>query len=150
MMMMDESSSTNKNALETKSIQATSVVGGNGNDVSNEKDADKAYTEENKVGSNNIKDNNSIAVQIRKNFNETAFFLPQLETNPLGEVEIKFTLPDALTQWKFMALAHTKDMRVAKITENITASKDLMVFPNMPRFLREDDEIVLARLKLAI
>jgi hypothetical protein len=143
MVMMDESSSTNKNALETKSIQATSVVGGIGKDVSNRKDADKAYTEENKVGSNNIKDNNSIAVQIRKNFNETAFFLPQLETNPLGEVEIKFTLPDALTQWKFMALAHTKDMRVAKITENITASKDLMVFPNMPRFLREDDEIVL-------
>lgn len=82
-------------------------------------------------------------VQIRKNFQETAFFMPQLVTNTQGEIEIQFTLPDALTQWKLMALAHTKDMRIAQLTRQITSSKDIMLFPNMPRFLREDDEIFL-------
>lgn len=80
-------------------------------------------------------------VQIRKNFNETAFFYPDLKTDKLGNISLKFTSPESLTRWKFMALAHTKDLRVAQITENIITQKELMVSPNIPRFFREGDTI---------
>lgn len=89
--------------------------------------------------------NTDAPLQIRKNFNETAFFLPQLRTNESGEVIIEFTMPEALTKWHFMALAHTKSME-SGILENtdIITQKELMVFPNMPRFLREGDKITLS------
>ncbi|MEZ4938010.1 MAG: alpha-2-macroglobulin family protein [Crocinitomicaceae bacterium] len=80
-------------------------------------------------------------VQIRKNFNETAFFYPNLYTESDGTVKIKFTMPDALTKWKFLALAHTKDLKIGTIQKEIVTQKDLMVFPNDPRFFREMDTI---------
>jgi hypothetical protein len=80
-------------------------------------------------------------VQIRSNFNETAFFYPNLYTESDGTVKIKFTMPDALTKWKFMALAHTKDLKIGTIQEEVVTQKDLMVFPNDPRFFREMDTI---------
>lgn len=80
-------------------------------------------------------------VQIRKNFNETAFFFPRLYTEKDGTVKIKFTMPDALTKWKFLALAHTKDLKIGTIQEEVLTQKDLMVFPNDPRFFREMDTI---------
>ena len=82
--------------------------------------------------------------QIRKNLNETAFFYPQLSTNEKGEVVIKFTMPEALTRWKFMGLAHTQDLKTGQIGKDVVTQKDLMVFPNMPRFLREGDQMKLA------
>ncbi len=87
-----------------------------------------------------IKSNND-AVQIRKNFNETAFFLPDLKTNEDGDIEFSFTMPEALTKWKFQALAHTKDLAFGYSTKEIVTQKDLMVQPNAPRFLREGDKI---------
>jgi len=79
--------------------------------------------------------------QIRKNFNETAFFFPDLHTNENGEIEFSFTMPEALTRWKFQALAHTKDLGFGYSSKEIVTQKDLMVQPNPPRFLREGDKI---------
>ena len=85
------------------------------------------------------------AIQVRSNFNETAFFMPQLHTNEKGEVIIEFTIPESLTKWHFKALAHTKMMQSGILEkEDIVTQKDLMIFPNMPRFLREGDKITLA------
>lgn len=83
-------------------------------------------------------------VQIRKNFNETAFFFPQLYTDSTGIIEFSFTMPETLTRWKFMALAHTKDLAFGYSTKEIITQKQLMVQPNIPRFLREGDRIELS------
>lgn len=80
-------------------------------------------------------------IKTRKNFNETAFFFPQLETNENGEVLIKFTIPEALTKWKMMGLAHTKDLKYGQITKELVTQKELMVVPNAPRFFRENDKM---------
>ena len=78
-------------------------------------------------------------IKARSNFRETAFFLPHLQTEKDGTIVISFKLPDALTKWKFMTLAHTKDLKFALDIKEIIAQKDLMVIPNPPRFFREDD-----------
>jgi hypothetical protein len=80
-------------------------------------------------------------IQIRKNFNETAFFLPALKTNENGDIEFSFTMPEALTKWKFQALVHTKDIAFGYSSKEIVTQKQLMVQPNPPRFLREGDKI---------
>ncbi len=80
-------------------------------------------------------------VQIRTNFNETAFFYPHLYTNKNGELQIKFSAPDALTSWKFLGLAHTKDLKIGTIEKEAITQKKLMVIPNPPRFFRENDTI---------
>ena len=81
-------------------------------------------------------------VKARTNFNETAFFFPQLVTNDKGEVVLKFTMPEALTRWRLTAFAHTADMRTGSLEKTTVTQKDLMVMPNAPRFLREGDRIV--------
>ncbi|MFA5974315.1 MAG: alpha-2-macroglobulin family protein [Lentimicrobiaceae bacterium] len=78
-------------------------------------------------------------IQIRKNFNETAFFFPQLATNETGEIVIKFKAPEALTRWKMMGLAYTKDLKYGQVEKTLVTQKDLMIFTNAPRFLREGD-----------
>ena len=81
------------------------------------------------------------AVQIRKNFNETAFFFPDLKTDSSGAIEFSFTIPEALTKWKFQALAHTKEGALGYSSKEIVTQKQLMVQPNAPRFLREGDKM---------
>jgi len=83
-------------------------------------------------------------VKARKNFAETAFFYPHLQTNSKGEIIIKFTIPEALTKWKFMGLAHTKDLKTGMITKETVTQKDLMVYPNAPRFFRENDKMTFS------
>ncbi len=80
-------------------------------------------------------------IQIRKNFNETVFFFPDLKTNEHGDIEFSFTMPEALTKWKFQALAHTKDLAFGYSSKEIITQKQLMVQPNAPRFLREGDKM---------
>ena len=79
-------------------------------------------------------------VQIRENLNETAFFYPALESDNQGNVAINFTLPESVTTWKFMGLAHDKEMRNGMLVDEAVAQKTVMVQPNMPRFLREGDK----------
>ncbi|MEO8961232.1 MAG: alpha-2-macroglobulin family protein [Ginsengibacter sp.] len=85
--------------------------------------------------------NHQSQIQIRKNFNETAFFFPELRTDKDGNIEFSFTMPEALTQWKLMTLAHTKDLASGYAEKTVITQKDLMVQPNVPRFVREGDKM---------
>ena len=82
-------------------------------------------------------------VQVRENLNETAFFYPALESDNNGNVAIRFTLPESVTTWKFMGLAHDKEMRNGMLVDEAVAQKTVMVQPNMPRFLREGDKATI-------
>lgn len=84
------------------------------------------------------------SVAPRTNLAETAFFFPQLTTDDDGTVRISFTMPEALTQWKFMAFAHDKQLRSGSLHDQVVTSKDLMVEPNPPRFVREGDQLEFA------
>jgi hypothetical protein len=99
----------------------------------------KIVPEENNLNNTGDKD-----VQIRKNFNETAFFLPNLQTDSAGNISFGCTMPEALTKWKFMAFAHTKDLAFGYSSNTLVTQKQLMVQPNAPRFLREGDKIELS------
>lgn len=76
---------------------------------------------------------------LRTNFAETAFFYPQLRTNELGEVSFSFTLPESLTRWNFRGYAHTKGMLMGTLDGEAVASKEFMLTPNLPRFVRVGD-----------
>jgi uncharacterized protein YfaS (alpha-2-macroglobulin family) len=95
---------------------------------------------ESKKPSNSPKEDVS-DVKVRTNLNETVFFKPELKTDSEGNVIINFTMNEALTRWKFLLFAHTKDLSSATSIKKVITQKDLMVQPNPPRFLRENDEI---------
>ncbi len=80
-------------------------------------------------------------VQARKNLNETAFFFPHLLADKNGVVTLEFKMPEALTEWRFLGFAHTKNLESGSITATVVTQKDLMVQPNPPRFMREGDEL---------
>ncbi|WP_144281076.1 alpha-2-macroglobulin family protein [Chryseobacterium echinoideorum] len=82
-------------------------------------------------------------ISVRQNLNETAFFYPDLKTDSEGNVNFEFTSPEALTKWKLMFLAHTKDARAATLEKEVITQKEFSVTPNYPRFLREGDELNL-------
>lgn len=84
------------------------------------------------------------AIQPRKNFNETAFFFPALHTDPSGNISFSFTAPESVTTWKWLLLAHSKDLAFASGEQKMITQKQLMVQPNLPRFLREGDKISLS------
>lgn len=83
-------------------------------------------------------------VQVRENLNETAFFYPQLTTNANGGVAIKFTLPESLTTWQMLGFAHTCDLHYGNIQAEAVAKKDVMIQPNVPRFIREGDKATIS------
>ena len=83
-------------------------------------------------------------VQLRENLNETAFFYPALYTDSTGNISLKFTLPESVTTWRLMGLAHDKDMNNGQIEATAVASKKVMVQPNMPRFVRVGDRASIA------
>ena len=83
-------------------------------------------------------------VQMRENLQETAFFMPQLVCDTTGRVTMKFTLPESLTTWRFLGVAHTQDMMFGQMEDEAVARKDVMIQPNMPRFLRQDDRAVIS------
>ena len=94
--------------------------------------------------SKNENGNDNINTGIRKNFNETAFFFPQLYADTSGRYNFSFIMPEALTQWKWMSVAHTKDLAFGSYSTNIITQKTLMVQPNAPRFMREGDNMELS------
>ncbi|MGL5275364.1 alpha-2-macroglobulin family protein [Myroides sp.] len=95
------------------------------------------------VGSESKAETNNVT-PVRKNLRETAFFYPTLKTDENGDVKFEFTMPEALTKWKFMAVAHTKNLEQAYAEKSIVTQKELMVIPNLPRFLREGDKLTLS------
>ena len=86
----------------------------------------------------------STLVPIRKDFRETAFFYPQLSENDSGIYSFSFTMPDVLTEWKLNAFAHTKDLKFGQTIHTLVTKKELMLFPNMPRFFRQGDSLVIS------
>lgn len=111
-------------------------------DAKMEEDNSRANSRPNDVrpGKEKIEPDNS-TVSVRKNFNETAFFFPNLQTDKEGNIGFSFTMPEALTQWRLQLLAHTTDARFNYATRKIVTQKQLMVFPNAPRFLRQGDNL---------
>ncbi len=92
----------------------------------------------------NTRNGQSPEVQVRKNFNETAFFYPNLVTDANGEVLISFTVPESLTRWNFLGFAHTKDLQMGTINDQMVTQNELMVMPNLPRYFRENDKITIS------
>lgn len=84
------------------------------------------------------------SVQLRENMQETAFFYPALQADKNGEVILKFTLPESLTTWRFMSVAHTTDIHAGTLSGETVAQKDVMLQPNMPRFIRMGDKAQLS------
>jgi len=84
------------------------------------------------------------ALQVRTNFNETAFFYPSLVTDSSGNLYLSFTMPESLTRWKLMGLAHTRSLDFGQFEKELVTRKELMVFPNWPRFFRQSDTVVLS------
>ena len=83
-------------------------------------------------------------VQLRTSLNETAFFYPQLTTDAEGRVAIKFTLPESLTTWQLLGFAHTRDLCYGDIQAQTVAKKEVMIQPNVPRFVREGDKATIS------
>ena len=81
---------------------------------------------------------------LRTNLAETAFFYPQLRTNEQGEVSFSFTMPESLTRWNFRGYAHTKGMLMGTLDGETTTSKEFMLTPNLPRFVRVGDKTSIA------
>jgi len=88
-------------------------------------------------------ESNEQNIKVRSNFAETAFFYPQLKTDKNGEIAIKFTIPETLTRWKFIGLAHTKDLNTNTITQEIVSQKPFSLSANTPRFVMFGDELTL-------
>ncbi|MEW4925111.1 MG2 domain-containing protein [Algibacter sp. 2305UL17-15] len=117
--------------------------------INNDKALNSISKEEAKKLLDSLNDSENIEpnfgnIKIRKNLQETAFFFPQLKTDPEGNISFNFTTPEALTQWKLQLLAHTKTLESATKTLTTVTQKELMVIPNAPRFLREGDKITIS------
>ena len=81
-------------------------------------------------------------LQVRRDFRETAFFYPSIVTDSTGSLILQFTAPESLTKWKLMGLAHSKNLEYGLVEKEVFTRKDLMVFPNAPRFVRQGDTVV--------
>ena len=83
-------------------------------------------------------------VVVRENFSETAFFMPTLRTDNDGTATMTFTLPESVTTWRLLTLAYDKEANYAQHDTTVVAQKEVMVQPNMPRFVRSGDQSVIA------
>ncbi len=92
-------------------------------------------------GSQDQKPEEPVEPTLRENFNETAFFFPQLRTNNDGSATFSFTMPDALTRWRLMLLAYTKDRKTGSKDYTFTSSKPVMIMADMPRYMYDNDEL---------
>ncbi len=118
---------------ETDMVSHALVGQVGGISVNTDEKPEKSKTDSNKEKLSDVK--------VRTNLNETVFFMPDLKTDKDGNIIVKFTMNEALTRWKFLLFAHTKDLATVSSTKEVVTQKDLMVMPNPPRFLRENDEI---------
>ncbi|MGH2642721.1 MAG: alpha-2-macroglobulin family protein, partial [Chitinophagaceae bacterium] len=120
-------------------VRAPSMLTKQKNENLSEKRLASGITED--TTANNPVQNELQNISVRKNFNETAFFLPQLHTDDSGNVIFSFIMPDALTKWKLTMFAHTKDLRFAYSDKEVITQKPLMIQVNEPRFVRQGDQL---------
>ncbi|MBR5441290.1 MAG: alpha-2-macroglobulin, partial [Prevotella sp.] len=116
---VDLSAGMQKKSAMTGSVAANDAVG------TDDSEAQKSTSE---------------STQVRENLNETAFFYPSLMTDKNGDISLKFTLPESITTWRFMGLATDREVRHGTLESEVVAKKDVMIQPNMPRFLRTGDK----------
>jgi uncharacterized protein YfaS (alpha-2-macroglobulin family) len=126
-------------ATSSEQILKGKVAGLNAVAASGSLEADMAYN----MATSQAENTSPTNIQARTNFNETAFFFPQLRTNEQGEVLLSFTMPESVTRWNFMGLAHTKTLEYGQISANTVTQKPFMIRPNMPRFVRVNDKMTL-------
>ena len=125
-----------KNATAANGISVTEIV--EAEEVMDEvAKQDVAYV----VSSEVAPIGNEAEPTLRENFNETAFFFPQLRTNQDGRATFSFTMPDALTRWRLMLLAYTKDRKTGTNEYTFTSSKPVMIMADMPRYMYDNDEL---------
>ena len=129
-------------------IEKSMAAGGkmsNESRIDNSSDAAKSKVEnrEESTDQGNASEAVPVAPAIRTNLEETVFFYPDLYTDSTGAVIIRFKMKEALTRWLFRIYAHTKDLQQGYQERTVTTSKDLMIFPNLPRYFRESDELEL-------
>jgi uncharacterized protein YfaS (alpha-2-macroglobulin family) len=136
----EQKEDSNHSSLATGSTTTAGFFGPGGGDKKNKDDGNADSISQDFRGAGG-KGKDMSQIQARSNLNETVFFFPQLETDSTGSVVIKFTMNEALTKWKFMAFAHTKDLKYNQVTRDVVTQKDLMIMPNAPRFLRQGDKI---------
>ncbi len=134
-------------AIEMKASVPAAMVAGMGSELAFSKSAAAVRNALDQVGEG-ARESDAPApplqlsqVTARKNLNETAFFFPQLTTDSNGVVRMTFTLPEALTKWRFLGFAHDRALRSGALEDHAVSAKDLMVQPNPPRFLREGDTV---------
>jgi len=133
-MMMDgvaevEKTVDDRKADKDQSVSQTTVTTGD------------SFADVSKISGKEQSNRSQEDVKVRTNFNETAFFYPSLATNEKGEIIVKFTVPESLTKWKMMGLAHTKDLKTGYAENTLITQKELMVVPNATRFFRENDSM---------
>ena len=128
-VMSKHSATESKTAIGALDVESSDEMGG-----------EMLKLSENEVVSDDAVD---AGVQLRENLNETAFFYPALQTDSMGNVSVKFTLPESVTTWRFMGLAHDKEMNNGMVYGKAVASKQVMVQPNMPRFVRVGDQATI-------
>ncbi|MCO5234559.1 MAG: MG2 domain-containing protein [Chitinophagales bacterium] len=119
-------------------MEKSLALGGNNNDS-----AETPLSQEEVKNENNTSKSIADPAIFRTNFSETAFFYPFLYADSLGEYSIDFTIPDALTTWKFLAFAHTPDLHYNIFQDKVKTQKDIMIQLNKPRFVRKGDIIYL-------
>jgi uncharacterized protein YfaS (alpha-2-macroglobulin family) len=124
--LQEQAKGADRDAVERQSLRKADGKPGNGV-------ADEAGTSGEAAGPDLTN------VSARKNLNETAFFFPHLIAGEDGVVKLEFTMPEALTEWKFLGFAHDNELRGGLLTDKVVTAKDLMVQPNPPRFVREGD-----------
>ncbi len=79
------------------------------------------------------------AVPTRTDFRETAFWQPALHTDKNGDIVFEFQMPEAVTRWQLLALAHDKNLRSGQLARQLVTQKEIQLTPNAPRFLRQGD-----------
>lgn len=103
----------------------------------------KSRNEEEYIDTQDIDNEIDFDIPVRENLNETVFFYPDMETDSTGQVHMEFTMNEALTRWRLMVYAHDKSLAQGSLTHFIETRKELMVFPNVPRFVRQNDLVFL-------
>ena len=101
-------------------------------------------TKESKTDAEATEPDRQQSANLRDEGIKTAFFLPGLVTNEQGEVTFTFDVPNRNTQWQFSAVAYTDDLHAHYINRIVSAAKQLMVQPNLPRFVREGDCVTIS------
>jgi len=134
MMMLD------KSAPPTASLAEVEVKG----DAVQKISKDQTVSASSVIKENSRPEMKAPVLQVRRDFRETAFFYPSLMTDSLGNISVSFTVPESLTKWKLLGFAHTRNLEYGQVEKSIITQKELMVFPNAPRFVRQGDTVVFS------